>query len=175
MGGMVYPAQILYTSITTAFVPAGAPKPLASWRLLEAFRETRRIGRFHPRSRGERKAACARPLYKKGAMVPIEPFFAHQHAAAEREKARRREEEETMTGYRPDELSGDWQFKIVKGTFKTYRQIELVIQEQAEYGWTLVEIFDQSRMRFKRPATEAACVTARSCGESRSRRASTAV
>ncbi len=88
-------------------------------------------------------------------MVPIEPFLAHQHAAAEREKARRREEEEVMTGYRPDEL-GQWQFKIVKGTYKTAPQIEAVVQEQAEFGWTLVEIFDHSRMRFKRPASEAA-------------------
>jgi len=30
------------------------------------------------------------------------------------------------------------------------------VQEQAEYGWTLVEIFDQSRIRFKRSAAEAA-------------------
>ena len=86
----------------------------------------------------------------------IEPFIAHQHAAAEREKARRREEEELMTGYRPDELGGNWQFKIVKGTFKTQKQIDLVLQEQAEFGWVMVEIFDQSRIRFKRPAAETA-------------------
>ena len=89
-------------------------------------------------------------------MVPIEPFIAQHHAAAEREKARRREEEEIMTGYRPDDLSGNWQFKIVKGTFKTYKQIEAVVQEQAEHGWSLVEIFDHSRIRFKRPAAESA-------------------
>jgi hypothetical protein len=86
----------------------------------------------------------------------IEPFIAHHHAAAEREKARRREEEELMTGYRPDELGGNWQFKIVKGTFKTQKQLDLVLQEQAEHGWVMVEIFDQNRIRFKRPAAEAA-------------------
>src|SRR5205085_2648363 len=80
---------------------------------------------------------------------------AAQHQAAERERARRREEEEVMTGYTPADLGGDWQFKIVKGTFKTPRQIEAVQQEQAEYGWVLVEIFDQNRIRFKRPAGEA--------------------
>jgi hypothetical protein len=85
----------------------------------------------------------------------IEPVIAHQHAAAEREKARRREEEELMTGYRPDELGGNWQFKIVKGTFKTQKQLDLVLQEQAEFGWIMVEIFDQNRIRFKRPAAEA--------------------
>ena len=89
-------------------------------------------------------------------MVPIEPLVAHQHAAAEREKVRRREEEELMTGYRPEDLSGNWQFKIVKGTFKTQKQLDLVLQEQAEFGWTMVEIFDQNRIRFKRPAAEAA-------------------
>jgi hypothetical protein len=89
-------------------------------------------------------------------MIPIEPFLVHQHAAAERERARRREEEELMAGYGPDDLAAHWQFKIVKGTFKTYQQIEAVVQEQAEHGWTLVEVFDQSRIRFKRPAAEVA-------------------
>jgi hypothetical protein len=82
--------------------------------------------------------------------------LAAQQAAAERERARRREEEEVMTGYSSDDLNGDWQFKIVKGTFKTQKQIENVQQEQAEFGWVLVEIFDHSRIRFKRRCSEAA-------------------
>jgi hypothetical protein len=86
--------------------------------------------------------------------VPI-AVIAHQQAI-EREKRRRREEEELMTGYSPDELAGDWQFKIVRGIFKKSRQIEAVVQEQAEFGWTMVEIFDHNRIRFKRPAAEAA-------------------
>jgi len=61
-----------------------------------------------------------------------------------------------MTGYTPQDLAGDWQFKIVKGTFKERGQIEAVQMEQAEFGWVFVEIFDQNRMRFKRPASEAA-------------------
>src|SRR4051812_49504338 len=81
---------------------------------------------------------------------------AQQHSAAEREKKRRLEEEECMTGYTPDETSGQWQFKIVRGTFKTAAQVEAVQQEQAEHGWVLVEVFDQNRIRFKRPAGEAA-------------------
>ena len=79
-----------------------------------------------------------------------------QQQAAERERARRREEEEVMTGYTPEDLTEHWQFKIVKGTYKTLRQIEAVQQEQAEFGWLLVEIFDQNRIRFKRSAGEAA-------------------
>jgi hypothetical protein len=89
-------------------------------------------------------------------MVPVvHGAAATQHQAAERERARRREEEEVMTGYTPDDLAGQWQFKIVKGTFKSPRQIEAVQQEQAEFGWVLLEIFDQNRIRFKRPASEA--------------------
>jgi hypothetical protein len=89
-------------------------------------------------------------------MIPIEGAMVAQHqAAAEKERARRREEEELMTGYNPGDLQGHWQFKIVKGTFKTQAQIDAVIHEQAEYGWVLVEIFDHGRIRFKRPAQEA--------------------
>ncbi len=80
---------------------------------------------------------------------------ASQHQAKAQEQDRQRQEEEIMTGYSAGDLSGDWQFKIVKGTFKTQQQIEAVTQEQAEFGWTLVEVFDQTRIRFKRPKSEA--------------------
>jgi hypothetical protein len=79
---------------------------------------------------------------------------AHQQKA-EQERLRRLEEEELMSGYTPEEANGPWQFKIVRGTFKTAQQVEAVQQEQAEYGWVLVEIFDQHRIRFKRAASEA--------------------
>src|SRR5262245_8576947 len=88
-------------------------------------------------------------------MLPVHLIIhAQQQQAAEKERARRREEEEIMTGYTPEDLAGNWQFKIVKGTFKTPKQIDAVQQEQAEFGWVLVEIFDHNRMRFKRPASE---------------------
>jgi hypothetical protein len=88
-------------------------------------------------------------------MFPIHGLMiAHAHRV-ERERLRRREEEEVMAGYTPEDLSGNWQFKIVRGTFKNTRQIELVQQEQAEFGWVLVEIFDQNRIRFKRSLSEA--------------------
>ena len=90
-------------------------------------------------------------------MIWLNPgLLAAQHAAAEREKLRCREEEEVMTGYSPEDLGGDWQFKIVRGTFKTRKQIENVQLEQAEFGWVLVEIFDHSRIRFKRHINEVA-------------------
>lgn len=87
-------------------------------------------------------------------------LFAQHQQAAELER-RRREEEEIMTGYSPQDLNAGWQFKIVKGTFKTPEQIEAVIEEQAEFGWVLVEVFDQARIRFKRPASEASKDSAR--------------
>lgn len=82
---------------------------------------------------------------------------ASQHQKQQEEMARRRrEEEEVLTGYTPQDLAGNWQFKIVKGTYKTRLQIEAVQNEQAEHGWVLVEVFDQNRIRFKRPASEIA-------------------
>jgi len=59
-------------------------------------------------------------------MIPIEGAMMAQHqAAAEKERARRREEEELMTGYSPGDLQGNWQFKIVRGTFKRAGGIRL--------------------------------------------------
>jgi hypothetical protein len=76
---------------------------------------------------------------------------------AEEERQRRRdEEEEALTPYGPEDLANDWQFKIVKGTFKTAKQIEAVQEEMAVWGWVLVEVFDQTRVRFKRSAGEGA-------------------
>jgi hypothetical protein len=91
-------------------------------------------------------------------MLPVVHGAAGAYAAqkAEEERRRRQEEEEVMTGYSHDDLAGDWQFKIVKGTFKKRSQVEAVIQEQAEFGWIMVEIFDHNRIRFKRPASEVA-------------------
>jgi hypothetical protein len=84
----------------------------------------------------------------------IHVWMAAREQAAEREKQLRREEEEVMGGYTPQDLSQHWQFKIVRGTFKTAAQVERVVEEQAEHGWILVEIFDHARIRFKRPASE---------------------
>jgi hypothetical protein len=84
-------------------------------------------------------------------MTGAEGAMAAQHA--EQERKRRREEEEIMAGYTPQDLQDHWQFKIVKGSFKTRAQVEAVIQEQAAFGWSFVEIFDPQRIRFKRPAS----------------------
>ncbi len=78
------------------------------------------------------------------------------HAAAERQRRIQREEEEDMTRYTRDELDNDWEFKIVRsasGAFRKPEVLETLIEEEALAGWEMVEKFDNSRVRFKRPKT----------------------
>jgi hypothetical protein len=62
-------------------------------------------------------------------------------------------EEEEMTDYGPDALT-DWEFKIVRantGVFGNPAHLNRLLTEEAQAGWTMVEKFDNSRIRFKRP------------------------
>src|SRR5689334_14885346 len=61
-------------------------------------------------------------------------------------------EEEEMTTYGPDDLD-DWEFKIVRANravFGNPGTLSRVLAEEARAGWTMVEKFDNSRIRFKR-------------------------
>jgi hypothetical protein len=63
-------------------------------------------------------------------------------------------EEEEMTPYSRDELDTDWEFKIVRantGVFRSPAVFNRLIEEEARAGWVLLEKFDDSRLRFKRP------------------------
>ena len=74
--------------------------------------------------------------------------------AAAAEAERRRQEEEEMTKYSDADLQGDWEFKIVRSNLAGFRSPEVLQQvcaEEARAGWTLVEKFDNQRLRFKRP------------------------
>lgn len=65
------------------------------------------------------------------------------------------EEEERLTNYSADDLSQGWEFKIVRANTRAFIKPEVfqqVCAEEAESGWQLVEKFDDSRLRFKRPA-----------------------
>jgi hypothetical protein len=76
-------------------------------------------------------------------------------AAAAAAAARAREEEEELTPYTPHELANDWEFKILRsslGQFRNSRYLAEVLEEEARAGWTLVEKFDNGRIRLKRPA-----------------------
>ena len=59
-----------------------------------------------------------------------------------------------MTTYSADELNSDWEFKIVRGNMSAFRRsstLNRLLQEEAQAGWTMVEKFDDERIRFKRP------------------------
>jgi hypothetical protein len=73
-------------------------------------------------------------------------------AAARR---RREREEELMTTYTPKDLAEGWEFKILRSTISGFRRPErlrAVLEEEARAGWTLVEKFDNCRIRLKRPS-----------------------
>lgn len=76
-------------------------------------------------------------------------------AAAERHRQMCQEEEE-MTTYSPQDLAGEWEFKILRSAscaFKKPEQLRQFLDEEARAGWVLVEKFDDSRLRLKRLAT----------------------
>ena len=80
-------------------------------------------------------------------------------AAAAAAAARRRleqQEEEEMTPYQPQDLSGDWEFKILRsfrGVFRDPAKLREALDQEARAGWVLVEKFDDTRIRLKRPAS----------------------
>lgn len=72
-------------------------------------------------------------------------------AAAAAHQARLREEEEELTTYNRDDLQ-DWEFKIVRSITKIRgEKFRRLCEEEAQNGWELVEKFDDTRVRFKRP------------------------
>jgi hypothetical protein len=74
-------------------------------------------------------------------------------AAAAAARARRAEEEE-MTPYSAEDLARGFEFKILRAQTRAFARPEVlrrVLVEEAQAGWELVEKFDDSRLRFKRP------------------------
>jgi hypothetical protein len=70
------------------------------------------------------------------------------------ELAREGREEEDMTEYTHDDLRQDWEFKIVRsdsGAFRNPDVLNRLVEEETRAGWVLLEKFDDSRVRFKRP------------------------
>jgi hypothetical protein len=77
-------------------------------------------------------------------------------AAAAAEAERQRQEEEEMTKNTDADLQGDWEFKIVRSNLAGFRKpgvLQQVCAEEASAGWTMVEKFDNQRIRFKRPVS----------------------
>jgi hypothetical protein len=76
-------------------------------------------------------------------------------AAAAAKAAADRKEEELMTPYTPSDLAEGWEFKILRsatGGFGNPERLQSVLDEEQRAGWTLVEKFDNGRIRLKRPA-----------------------
>ncbi len=78
-------------------------------------------------------------------------------AAAAAQKKRQQKllaEEENMTQYTQEDLKDDWEFKIVRsesGAFRKPEILEQMVDQEAQAGWVMLEKFDNSRVRFKRP------------------------
>ena len=56
--------------------------------------------------------------------------------------------------YAPEDLAQHWEFKIVRANrpvFRNPQTLYRLLAEEARAGWTMVEKFDNSRIRFKRP------------------------
>jgi hypothetical protein len=63
------------------------------------------------------------------------------------------EEEEEMTHYTQEDLDDEWEFKFVrsmKGDFRKTEVLKALLEEEAKYGWILLEKFDDRRIRLKR-------------------------
>jgi len=61
-----------------------------------------------------------------------------------------------MTAYTPQDLSSEWEFKILRsttGAFRNTHRLNQVLEEERQAGWELIEKFDNKRIRLKRPAS----------------------
>lgn len=61
-----------------------------------------------------------------------------------------------MTAYTNEELAQGVEFKILRANTNAFRKPEVLrraLEEEARAGWTLVEKFDDARLRLKRPAS----------------------
>jgi hypothetical protein len=70
--------------------------------------------------------------------------------------ASRREEEEQMTAYTRNDLDEGWEFKFLRASTNKFRdpvRLQEILTEEVRAGWTLVEKFDDSRLRLKRPSS----------------------
>jgi hypothetical protein len=85
---------------------------------------------------------------------PSKTMSATAAAAAAHQKLR--EEEEEMTQYAPQDLAEGWEFKILRsstGACKRPERLQQFLAEEARMGWQMVEKFDNSRVRLKRPVS----------------------
>jgi hypothetical protein len=78
-------------------------------------------------------------------------------AAAAAQARRERAEEEQMTDYKPEDLAAGWEFKILRSATSRFKDPDFLRQtlaDEARAGWTMLEKFDNGRVRVKRPAAD---------------------
>lgn len=83
-----------------------------------------------------------------GASVAIAAAAAHARMLAK--------EEEEMTQYSPQDVAQGWEFKILRSAtsrFKDPAYFRQCLDEEARAGWELIEKFDDTRARLKRPGS----------------------
>ena len=71
-----------------------------------------------------------------------------------------RQEEEEMTPYSAKDLDEGWEFKILRSNFGAFRRpekLQAFLEEEKRGGWTLVEKFDDQRVRLKPPRRGQVC------------------
>ena len=74
-------------------------------------------------------------------------------AAANQARQQLLQEEEELTHYSERDLSEDWEFKIVRSGTAAFRKPEefaKLLEQEARFGWVLLEKLDDGRVRFKR-------------------------
>jgi hypothetical protein len=84
------------------------------------------------------------------------PVNTASTAAAAAAAEMMRKEEEEMTTYTREDLTEGWEFKILRSmtsAFKHPEKLQAALEEESKSGWVLVEKFDDSRIRLKRPAS----------------------
>ena len=62
-----------------------------------------------------------------------------------------------MTPYSKQDLDDGWEFKFLRSATGKFRDPvfqRAILEEEARAGWTLIEKFDNTRLRLKRPTSE---------------------
>jgi hypothetical protein len=61
-----------------------------------------------------------------------------------------------MSAYTRIDLDEGWEFKFLRAATRKFRdpvRLQEILKEEARAGWTLVEKFDDTRLRLKRPSS----------------------
>jgi hypothetical protein len=89
-------------------------------------------------------------------MIPGDPMAGVRAARAEAARVRAAEEaeEEAMTPYTAAAPGAEWEFKIIRSVARQFGNQDVrerVLADELRAGWVLVEVFDDARIRLKRP------------------------